>query len=512
MKATLKAAHATARTGCIRAAKTVHTKRLCGQIPPPAPGVKRTSSVVSGFQQYGFVCHYESQFGGFWSSSLFTGVDDFPNNSRDFLLWLQFPPGLDELPGGTYVMTVFASVYCDVYGSVAYPGNDQTPPPITPDVPAVVDACGTANDTYSVPDAVPVPLFRLFGPDETMVNLVDPDVGIMYLVDGVVTAPGTYHAPAGGSRTVTIQALATTSRYRVRNPDSWTIRFTDEQCPRSVVPVKPTIANTVCGPDNDVIDRLDQITGLTYDYGRWQNNRRTVTATAWDGYYIPANTDGSVSWTYVDDAAPCPISVTTRAPTVQEVCGPTNDVITVAATEGVTYTVGTWNSNGTIAITAAANPGYVIAPGAGIAWQVTDGAKDCPIVDPPLRPTVLSIRMVGRTVRVANKKVVYGLIIRNTGRTTAQDVVIKDPIPAGLSVVGRPVDATIRKGVIVWHIGDLQPGSWIYLEAQMRPVRNRTVRRCNSARSVAANAQTVSARRCTRFIRVAGTSFGGVTG
>jgi uncharacterized repeat protein (TIGR01451 family) len=121
--------------------------------------------------------------------------------------------------------------------------------------------------------------------------------------------------------------------------------------------------------------------------------------------------------------------------------------------------------------------------------------------------------MVGRTVRASNKKVVYGLIIRNTGRTTARNVVIRYTVPAGLSLVKRPVDARIRKGVIVWRIGDLQPGTWVFFDAAMKAIRNRTVRRCSDSRTVADNAETVKARRCTRFLRVAGRRFpGGVTG
>lgn len=513
MKVKLQKAHAAARAGCIRVAKTATMKRLCGQKAPAVTGVKSTASVVGGYQQYGFVCRYDNASGGSWSAAIASGPDDFVGGTRDFLLWLQFPPGLDQLPGGTYVMTVFAAAYCDVYGSVAYPDGAVNPPAITPDAPTASDACAMAGDTYTIPDAVPVPLFTLFGPDETKVNLQDPDVGIMYLVNGVMTAPGTYRVSSTGTRTILIEAVPTTNRYTVKQPDRWVLRFTDEPCPHEVSPVRPAIVNQVCGPNNDVIGRVESPIGLSYDYGQWQDNTRTVTVTAGDGYVIAGDADGTVSWTYTDHATPCPIAVATRAPTVQELCGPTNDIITVPAIEGVHYTVGDWVADGTLTVTAAADPGYVIAAGSGIAWKVTDAARKCPVIDPPLRRTSLSLTMVGRTVRASNKKVVYGLIIRNTGRTTARNVVIRYKVPAGLSLVGRPVDARIRKGVIVWRIGDLQPGAWVFFDAAMKPIRNRTVRRCSDSRTVADNATTVSARRCTRFLRVAGTHFsGGVTG
>ena len=512
MKAKLQKAHATARAGCVKVAKTAAMKRLCGLPVATRTGVKTTSSVVAGYQQYPFVCRY-SATGEFWSATSFSGPDDFVDGTRDFLMWLQFPPGLDKLPGGTYVMSVFAAAYCDVYGSVVYPPGAVNPPVVTPNVPTSVNSCGMAGDTYTIPDAVPVPLFTLFGPDETKVNLVDPDVGVMYLVDGVPTPPGTYRVPSTGSRRIVVEAVATTTRYTVNEPNRWVLRFTDVPCPRVVEPVRPTITSQVCGPNNDVIGRVASISGLTYDYGRWQGNTRTVTATTWDGYIIAGDGDGVVSWTFTDHATPCPISVSTRAPTVYELCGPANDMITVPVVAGVRYPVGDWEADGTLTITAAAEPGYVIAAGSGIAWKVTDAARACPVVDGPLRRTSLSLRMVGRTVRASNKKVVYGLIIRNTGTTTAKNVVIRYKVPAGLSLVGRPVDARIQKGVIVWRIGDLQPGSWIFLDASMKPIRNRTVRRCSDSRTGADNATTVRARRCTRFLRVAGTRFpGGVTG
>lgn len=513
MKVSLQKAHAAARAGCIRVAKTTRMKRLCGQPVPARTGVKTTSSVVAGYQQYGFVCRYDNASGGSWSASSLSGPDDFVGGTRDFLLWLQFPPGLDQLPGGSYVMSVFAAAYCDVYGSVAYPDGAVNPPAITPDAPRSSDGCAVAGDTYTIPDAVPVPLFTLFGPDETKVNLHDPDVGIMYLVNGVPTAPGTYRVPSTGTRTITIDAVATTSRYTVNAPDRWVLRFTDVPCPRMVEPVRPAIANQLCGPNNDVVGRVGSITGLSYDYGQWRDNMRTVTARAWDGYVIAGEADGTVTWTFTDHATPCPISVTTRAPTVQELCGPVNDMITVPSIVGVHYTVGDWASDGTLTVTATADPGYVIAAGSGIAWKVTDAARECPIIDPPLRQTSLSLTMVGRTVRASNKRVVYGLIIRNTGTTTAKNVVIRYTIPAGLSLVKRPDDARITNGVIVWRIGDLQPGAWVFFDAAMKSIRNRTVRRCSDSRTVADNAGSVTARRCTRFLRVAGKRFpGGVTG
>jgi uncharacterized repeat protein (TIGR01451 family) len=279
-----------------------------------------------------------------------------------------------------------------------------------------------------------------------------------------------------------------------------------------VVPVAPTVSEVVCGANNDIIGRIDEISGLRYDYGEWNANRRTVRATARDGWVIPGDPDGVVSWTFEDQATPCPILVRTRPPSVQELCGPANDIITVPTIEGISYEVGEWTSDGVLSVTAAALPGYRIEEGSAIGWRVSDGGRECPVVEPPIRPTTLSIRMIGNRVRRADKTVTYGLFITNTGTTTARNVVIRDPVPKGLAVVGRPVEGRLVRGVVTWRIGDLQPGAWIYLTAKMRVTRNRTIRRCNGAISVAENADRAIATRCTRFVRVAGRSFGGVTG
>lgn len=103
--------------------------------------------------------------------------------------------------------------FTDVVGSTS----------ITPAAPTFTDKAGTAHDTYTVPSMV----------------------GVQYLVDGVLTATGTY--PGAGTVTITAQP---TAGHVLNGTTTWTFQFTDVGAPdvgapQAVAPTTTTVASVV---------------------------------------------------------------------------------------------------------------------------------------------------------------------------------------------------------------------------------------------------------------------------
>lgn len=466
-------------TICRSQARSAGERNACRRGKFPRRG-KRQAAVQPGFAQFEFVCHRSTGFIPTWSAlpisqaAAHIGLTNPPaNHNRDYVLYPQFPIGTSSGTAQTLTTALCNAVALTIVRST------------TANAPTAMDLCETANDTYTVPDVKP---------------------GQAYFVNGVLRAPGDY----SGTGTVTVVARATAPFYTVVGQTTWTFAFTDVPCPKPAVPVPPT-ATGVCGPDNDTVTTF-AVTGIEYATGQWSGNSRTVTASALPGFFIP---DGAATtWRLTDENVPCPIPVVPTAPVVQTFCGPQNDIVTLPTVVGLRYTATDW-ANGSLTVSATALPGYVVPSGSPLSWRVTDGATPCPpdpLVEPPLAPTTLSIRKTVRKRGNADVPVKFGIVVRNTGRVTARNVVLTDRVPSGLALVRRPVDGTISKGVIRWEIGDLQPGSFIFLSATMRLTGNRTARRCNNAVVAADNAPAMRASACTSFIRVAGAQAVGVTG
>ena len=108
-------------------------------------------------------------------------------------------------------------------------------------------------------------------------------------------------------------------------------------------------------------------------------------AAAGDTVYVSVvGAGGMILKQVVQSCAPEPIHVTAVAPTQTEVCGPDNDTVVLAATEGIAYAMSVWK-NGQAQVTATAQDGYVNDGPAS--FPLTDVAKPCPTPTPTVTST-----------------------------------------------------------------------------------------------------------------------------
>lgn len=88
--------------------------------------------------------------------------------------------------------------------------------------------------------------------------------------------------------------------------------------------------------------------------------------------------------------------------------------------------------------------------------QVVNNTAECP---PPPSPS-LSIQKSGPSVVLAGSKITYQLTLTNTGPGTAQNVIVRDFIPNGLtfSPVGSDLACHMVGNTVECHLGSLAPG------------------------------------------------------
>lgn len=135
------------------------------------------------------------------------------------------------------------------------------------------------------------------------------------------------------------------------------------------------------------------------------------------------------------------------------------------------------------------------------------GTTPAPVITPiatgTQNTTVRITKAAPQTARV-KAAVSYGITVTNTGASAASNVIVADPVPAGMTVVQVPANARLVKGVIRWSLGDLQPGQKVTVRVLLRTNINLARSRCNVATASAGNAPSVRARICTRFVKVTG--------
>jgi hypothetical protein len=251
------------------------------------------------------------------------------------------------------------------YKMVDRPNCEVPPTEVTPGTPVVKDFCGTDNDHYGLPG----------GP-----------TGVAYSRDGKdvlaeITASNTVWAqnlPAGWTKINDTHARYAFNAELFPNNDA---------CVLSVVPLAPTSAPATCdaqGIVNPGTITIPSTDGVDYYWdgeltqaGTWEAYAAsvTITAIAKTGYVLT----GYSPWTFTFTAPVCvtpPTEVTATVPTVNPVCGPNNDTVTIPTKGGVNYADTGW-VNGSRTITATAKDGYVLK--GEFSWTFTDANVVCTV-------------------------------------------------------------------------------------------------------------------------------------
>ncbi|HMN97858.1 MAG TPA: hypothetical protein PKD59_00425 [Miltoncostaeaceae bacterium] len=116
------------------------------------------------------------------------------------------------------------------------------------------------------------------------------------------------------------------------------------------------------------------------------------------------------------------------------------------------------------------------------------------------KPARLRLGKTGPARVVFAHAIRYTLTVTNRSAVTAQDVVVRDPVPQGTSLGRLPARAQLEGGAVVWHLGDLAPGARVTVHLRLRAdvLSARRVR--NEARASASNAATVRAHAVTAVV------------
>jgi uncharacterized repeat protein (TIGR01451 family) len=118
--------------------------------------------------------------------------------------------------------------------------------------------------------------------------------------------------------------------------------------------------------------------------------------------------------------------------------------------------------------------------------------------------TTLKIDKRGPTTAKGGQVISYRIKITNTGTVTANSVVMRDRLPAGMALASKAGGVQLVKGSAVVNVGDLAPGASKTIVLKVRIDRTAAGTRTNVATASAANALQVRDSARTKIVRVAG--------
>jgi hypothetical protein len=264
--------------------------------------------------------------------------------------------------------------------------------------------------------------------DDTCVNFlptgasytIPSTTGVDYIVNGVLTAAGTYGA--ADRATVTVVAQAQTG-FSITGTSSFTHTFPPTPtCTTPVVPLAPSFAEDICttGGSTGASYTIPSVTGIDYlvngvktaggMYPAADGSKVTVVARAQAGFSL----SGTSSFTHTF-AATCSSGVTPSPPTFADATcsgsAPVGASYTIPSTTGVDYLVngvktaaGTYSAaNGsTLTVTAQAQSGFALT-GTTSFSHTFGSAPTCAISVTPVSPTFTD----GACVAGAKTQVTY---------------------------------------------------------------------------------------------------------
>jgi uncharacterized repeat protein (TIGR01451 family) len=126
-----------------------------------------------------------------------------------------------------------------------------------------------------------------------------------------------------------------------------------------------------------------------------------------------------------------------------------------------------------------------------------------PIVVIGVQTTTLAIDKRGPAKVKAGQIISYTIKITNSGTVLAENVIMRDRIPASMSLAVKTPGVKLVKGQIEVQVGNLAPGASKTITVKFRVDRRAVGFRTNTAIASASNAPTVRDSARTRVIRVA---------
>lgn len=148
--------------------------------------------------------------------------------------------------------------------------------------------------------------------------------------------------------------------------------------------------------------------------------------------------------------------------------------------------------------TAAAEP-TTLSVSAQVVFQAAPApvVPSVPVTQVP-RPSVAITKTAPARARVLSN-VRYRITVRNSGRVTLRNVVLRDRLPRGLSFVGASRASTLSNGSATFRIGTLAAGQSRTVIVTLMANASVTGSRVNTATVSATNVRPVSARAATVF-------------
>jgi uncharacterized repeat protein (TIGR01451 family) len=90
--------------------------------------------------------------------------------------------------------------------------------------------------------------------------------------------------------------------------------------------------------------------------------------------------------------------------------------------------------------------------------------------EPAAQTPTLQVEKVGPTTLNVGKPLRYEIVIRNTGSTTVLSVQVEEQIPAAARFVGADPRPMNRSGLLVWNLGNLDPGVERRIKIELQPI------------------------------------------
>ncbi|WP_437202545.1 CARDB domain-containing protein [Planctomicrobium sp. SH664] len=82
----------------------------------------------------------------------------------------------------------------------------------------------------------------------------------------------------------------------------------------------------------------------------------------------------------------------------------------------------------------------------------------------------LKIEKIAPSEATIGEPVVYAIVIRNAGGSTARDVKVEDQIPKGARLEGTIPQAVLSNGKLLWELGSIEPGAERKIQLKVTPL------------------------------------------